>query len=405
MGASHPAFHPNFNLQQHVQAIHHPHPQQQGSFMLFAQDAYQQQQQHQQLEQQHMIMIPTADGSLIGFHQQDTNTNILMPTYVPSAQAPIQQQSQPQPQQQQQLQPQQLQPEAFFFQSLPSPPTPSVFPFSVIHHPQYIHHQQQQQQQQPMTPLTASHQVPTPTFTATSFENTLVGLNQQDNQQQQQHGSSPLLLSPACLPTPTLTPIATPSSGMPFSIPSAQTTTTTTTTSSSSNKRKHVSSSSTSNKKSPNTPTSASPTTSTTTAPSKFPCPHCPKLFSRPYNLATHLHTHTSTFPFLCPSCPSRFSRSHDLARHKRTVHGEVRRWKCGFCELSFERRDALVRHVGIEMRRRENGGGAGAVKPGKKKVAQGGLQQAVSVVPSQQQQASTTIGADFLGGLDLNGI
>ncbi|GJJ69896.1 hypothetical protein EMPS_02245 [Entomortierella parvispora] len=50
-------------------------------------------------------------------------------------------------------------------------------------------------------------------------------------------------------------------------------------------------------------------------------CPVCQRRFTRPFNLRSHLMTHTTARPFPCDECHWKFTRQHDLQRHRRAKH------------------------------------------------------------------------------------
>jgi metallothionein expression activator len=70
----------------------------------------------------------------------------------------------------------------------------------------------------------------------------------------------------------------------------------------------------------------------------------CGKLFTRRYNVRSHVQTHLSDRPFLCEfeGCDKAFVRQHDLTRHRK-IHEEFA-FKCD-CGKKFSRHDALFRH------------------------------------------------------------
>ncbi|ORX49522.1 hypothetical protein DM01DRAFT_1338193 [Hesseltinella vesiculosa] len=80
----------------------------------------------------------------------------------------------------------------------------------------------------------------------------------------------------------------------------------------------------------------------------RFSCPICKRLFSRRYNLNTHIRTHNANRikSFRCHICSSAFDRKHDRDRHLSSVHYGTRSFTCDMCESAFCRRDALARHV-----------------------------------------------------------
>lgn len=90
----------------------------------------------------------------------------------------------------------------------------------------------------------------------------------------------------------------------------------------------------------------------------EYLCPKCSKSFQKPFNLKSHMKTHSSERPFKCLVCPKTFARSHDRKRHE-LLHEGVKNFRCeGFlkngvtrwgCGKKFARSDALARHFRTE--------------------------------------------------------
>jgi len=70
---------------------------------------------------------------------------------------------------------------------------------------------------------------------------------------------------------------------------------------------------------------------------------NCGKIFTRRYNVRSHVQTHLSDRPFACQFCGKRFVRQHDLNRHLKG-HSESKLSKCA-CGKEFVRVDAMKKH------------------------------------------------------------
>jgi len=77
-----------------------------------------------------------------------------------------------------------------------------------------------------------------------------------------------------------------------------------------------------------------------------FPCPSCPKVYSKKYKLTKHQKRHAP--PCKCPHhpCTQAFSETRDLQRHINAKHIRTQIFSCGECGKEFPRNDNMTRHV-----------------------------------------------------------
>ncbi|KAJ3078358.1 Metallothionein expression activator [Quaeritorhiza haematococci] len=82
-----------------------------------------------------------------------------------------------------------------------------------------------------------------------------------------------------------------------------------------------------------------------------YPCPFpgCDRVFTRLYNVKSHLICHSGDRPHVCSQCPASFRRKHDLQRHYRTSHSGEKPWSCPKCSRRFARKDHYRRHLQVE--------------------------------------------------------
>jgi uncharacterized Zn-finger protein len=78
-----------------------------------------------------------------------------------------------------------------------------------------------------------------------------------------------------------------------------------------------------------------------------FVCVVCERRFAHKAFLERHRTAHTFAKPIACnfEGCDKMFSRNGQMLMHNRTVHGNVRKYRCAHCDNTFTNSESLTRH------------------------------------------------------------
>ena len=76
-------------------------------------------------------------------------------------------------------------------------------------------------------------------------------------------------------------------------------------------------------------------------------CPHCKRVFARPFTLKSHIRRHTKERPYTCTVCERSFSQSATLENHKLT-HTGAKPHQCHLCLKRFAHQTSLKTHLRI---------------------------------------------------------
>ena len=74
-------------------------------------------------------------------------------------------------------------------------------------------------------------------------------------------------------------------------------------------------------------------------------CHVCSKRFHFPSKLKQHLRIHGGQTNHLCQECGKGFSFPCNLERHIRTVHNNLKEFKCNDCHETFGKKETLIAH------------------------------------------------------------
>ena len=76
-----------------------------------------------------------------------------------------------------------------------------------------------------------------------------------------------------------------------------------------------------------------------------YKCPECPKDFTNPAFLKSHLRTHTDERPFTCPYCPLKFKAKYHMECHRKRHTKAEGQFICLECADGFETGEELKEH------------------------------------------------------------
>ena len=78
----------------------------------------------------------------------------------------------------------------------------------------------------------------------------------------------------------------------------------------------------------------------------EYKCLHCRAVFKSKKYRSVHLRTHISEKKYSCPKCLKQFTQRGGRDIHVRSVHLNIRPFKCVTCKLNFTQRDVLNNHL-----------------------------------------------------------